>query len=763
MSFLTLISSTASLLPALLSDFLGLATRPVVLLGQAGFAPHTAAAFAHGGLLTGLLGTVSSVLIGASVAALVRALRPKLALVHGTLAVPYLLDALAQLPRLLSPFEGKQFPLASYPCTRTGAATVVQLCASLAVLGSALAIDTRRWTRRLPCRRLAILASAACLRFTSARLGEAAGVEHLLYALGCVQLAHAATPAAAWAPLARALGRLKLAAAAACSFAYLLLEVGWRRLAAAATHLWTHPWLFAVYASLVAPAWRLLDRFVAPWLSPLALAAMACSCGRGAIAALQGPASAASAASACALGFCSAAAALSSCILALRASISLGGPEDPLRVRAFASALAPLAWLLASPVECTHAAASRALTLAASSVWPRVAPLFKALFTLAVQQPLLSIPSILAFNVGVLSFSSAHASMLPSLARGAAHVLLSLRNASLTHAVGTDSNLALLVVGAVQGAAYRIVSRGVQRVRAIRCYAGGGAAQAGAELASIAESMSDPRQCGRCAFGPVDYSGCSRLTTHHGELSRGGASRVSNACPRCGWFAPSLEAWPRWDRTLASPAGLAVLRQRVWSEIGIVVRASSKALLIPYAILKLSSYALLPEQLACFLVFSYIVPWAYENSLALSKVFSQTTHRRQPRARAPPPSENAHCAGSRARQSLPHVDVDPADALTCILTATPARVLVGPADVCSICLDEFSEAAVQIAASKRGADASQALLSLDPAIVSLRCGHALHVACAREAVMMAERRHVRCPLCREPATLSGVTTARMFS
>ena len=70
------------------------------------------------------------------------------------------------------------------------------------------------------------------------------------------------------------------------------------------------------------------------------------------------------------------------------------------------------------------------------------------------------------------------------------------------------------------------------------------------ELGAIAGTMSDPRQCGRCGFGPVDHSGCDSLSSHHGEVAvaRGnGANLVSNACPRCGWFVPSLRTWPAWD------------------------------------------------------------------------------------------------------------------------------------------------------------------------------------------------------------------------
>ena len=70
------------------------------------------------------------------------------------------------------------------------------------------------------------------------------------------------------------------------------------------------------------------------------------------------------------------------------------------------------------------------------------------------------------------------------------------------------------------------------------------------DLNAIAATMDDPRQCGRCGFGPVDHSGCANLMTHHGERREGGrriwgggGGGVNNSCPRCGWLASSLTDW----------------------------------------------------------------------------------------------------------------------------------------------------------------------------------------------------------------------------
>ena len=79
------------------------------------------------------------------------------------------------------------------------------------------------------------------------------------------------------------------------------------------------------------------------------------------------------------------------------------------------------------------------------------------------------------------------------------------------------------------------------------------------ELNEVAAAMDDPRQCGRCGFGPVDHrgsgcgcerftawclrpSGCSDLSAHHGEVSIPGGAAISNRCPRapsCSWSAES--------------------------------------------------------------------------------------------------------------------------------------------------------------------------------------------------------------------------------
>lgn len=94
------------------------------------------------------------------------------------------------------------------------------------------------------------------------------------------------------------------------------------------------------------------------------------------------------------------------------------------------------------------------------------------------------------------------------------------------------------------------------------------------ELDAIAATMQDPKQCPRCAFGPVDHTGCANLMTHHYE--RRGAGVLSNACPRCGYFAGDIRQWAPFSGLVRTPAGRAVLRRRVWGETVVAVRATSK-------------------------------------------------------------------------------------------------------------------------------------------------------------------------------------------
>lgn len=78
--------------------------------------------------------------------------------------------------------------------------------------------------------------------------------------------------------------------------------------------------------------------------------------------------------------------------------------------------------------------------------------------------------------------------------------------------------------------------------------------QALQERNELASMLPNARQCGRCCYGPIMLTGCSNLTTHHGEragmpggLSGGGdTAPIDNSCPRCGWFRAEAAYWPPW-------------------------------------------------------------------------------------------------------------------------------------------------------------------------------------------------------------------------
>lgn len=50
--------------------------------------------------------------------------------------------------------------------------------------------------------------------------------------------------------------------------------------------------------------------------------------------------------------------------------------------------------------------------------------------------------------------------------------------------------------------------------------------------------------CAQCKFGPIDHGWCQDLSCHHGEM-KGASGQISNACPKCKWFATQLKCWPK--------------------------------------------------------------------------------------------------------------------------------------------------------------------------------------------------------------------------
>jgi len=56
--------------------------------------------------------------------------------------------------------------------------------------------------------------------------------------------------------------------------------------------------------------------------------------------------------------------------------------------------------------------------------------------------------------------------------------------------------------------------------------------------------------CPRCGLGPYFNRNCAMLDTHHGDAIAGSDEKVSNACGGCGFFAPHMSGWKKWDRKL---------------------------------------------------------------------------------------------------------------------------------------------------------------------------------------------------------------------
>ena len=508
-----LVSSLAKLVPAVLSDLLGMAARPVVLLGQAGIAADTAASFASGSILTGLLGTISANLVGVGLQALCGS---KCTPLEFLVAAPYLADGLAQLPQILLPLGGAAVPLGAYPTCRTGATAALQIVLATGLMLPALGVHIS-WPRWLTSRIPAAVA-ALSLRFTALRLlgGDGAAAVCLL-ALAATNAVYCVTPRALWEALGRLVDRAFEAARALLSSAYLVLERLWPHVRAAAVWLLTRPSLVALYEHALKPLALLLDRRVLPWLLPSCTAGVALSCGLGFARFAAADPSLCSAASRGAhlggLAFCGVGAALSSLVLATRAAgLTIGAPTDPLRSPLFAIALAALSRGLAAPWSAACFAwrqLMRAiLPVLEHLVWPLLRRLCEAigqLFRLAEKLPLLSIPLTVASNVLLLKLAREHSGWIYARAAPADALLhsllgqlLGLHAVSLREAVGSDAAFALLLMGSLQVGTFFVVHSSLRAVRQALRRASTGAELSAAELQGIAAAMSDPRQCGRC-------------------------------------------------------------------------------------------------------------------------------------------------------------------------------------------------------------------------------------------------------------------------
>ena len=199
-----IIAGCTKLLSGFASDILGMATRPVVLLGQTGFATGTAESFATGGVLTGLMGTFSVILLAVGVGVTCGSAIPRTLTVLA--AAPYLIDGFAQLPQLLFPNGSVPLALAAlshYPASHTGFPAPLQIAGALAAVARALNLPewltSLRWLPDGLMKRLLVLLLAVCLRYSAADLlGGSGPMAQLLMVVAAVNVFYCLTPSALW-------------------------------------------------------------------------------------------------------------------------------------------------------------------------------------------------------------------------------------------------------------------------------------------------------------------------------------------------------------------------------------------------------------------------------------------------------------------------------------------------------------------------------------------------------------------------------------
>ncbi|CAJ1389900.1 unnamed protein product [Effrenium voratum] len=735
------------------SDALGLAARCLVPLAQGAPGP-TINALTSGGIFYGLMGTLTTLLTGVSLGA---CLGKNALSVARLAAAAYLFDAAGQLVKIVDPSS------CTYPGSRTGLLTLfVQLpLAAWILLPDACQELGHRFGERLP-----LLAGALSLRYMALQaVDPQSSAATLLWGGAALFGLFAVTPRSVWKMLRDLCERIGKVLKYACSSIYAVVTYVLPKIIAAVTAVLQHPFTLRFYRVIVVPLWTLIS----PLFLPAATFAIGVSCLRSLAAREAAGLDAAQVALLLGQAFSGSAAMLSGFILSLNLWSRCGRRRqpDPLRWAPARYMLMVCASITAGPVGLLRRVLS---SIRRNILMPLTEVFFyimDSLFRFAVKAPVISIPLVLLFNVmSVRRFISTSSTVLESVGYVLSQTRLigSLLEAAakMPEGVATDSTLAVLLISLVQVGAYSMVD-GVLAV--LRVNRGASHALSIEELNNAAALMDNPRQCGRCGLGPIDHRGCSNLRSHHGEQDGGGV--VSNACPRCGWFARTLSQWPVWDGELQTEQGRAMYRQRTWCEIVLCISASSKALVVPYSMLLLGNRLQLPSTLSALLAFSYLIPWAVENTKLFLALSTTSSHRmaREP-IRQREQRDDADCGARLTEPQLP--DITQSEALRNILAAEPTAIFLNEGDICSVCLDNFPCAAAALVSSQAEAESisqiCRALREQTPPIVALRCGHALHVECEAEAAVgAAGARHVRCPLCRQPVTLAGAASANMFS
>jgi len=784
--FVDLAVSAKHVAYSILSDSIGLSTRPLALLSFCFPEARSKIEFLiDGELLPGLVATVSIALL---VISCVQVLNCEAAevLVRFAAAI-YTADGMAQFPQIAAPQgswvegwlpTGSMDMMSDYPMSRTGIfVTVFQLrwCPIFALRSKeaccAEHIEIRLW----------LVIFALPLRYMSIKVLTSGGpASCFMYIISIVLFTLAITPSFLREAVMTCCEKMCEYAKYICSLAYNFVVYIWPRIKACVWAVLVNRFTRWLY-DLCQPCW---NRFHTCCM-PLAMSAVAYSCATD-VQHIVSSQTLSTDHAVYVLGksFCGASAAVSTIILGWHGASRVcrrreSVQPDPLNCVPFLWLLKAFSFVISAPWRAVRAIAEKLFEyILFPIIWP-VAEcalnLFLKLFCFAFDCPILSIPLVLLVNVIlIMNFAKARGFVVQyfGFVRTAATSALGLQGAGDIGTV-TDSGLAILLIAAVQIGTFCLVDGILSSVRVVRNPRTGDALSL-EDLNEIAAGMNDPRQCARCGFGPVDYAGCADLQAHHMEVGvRGGRqSRVSNACPRCDWFTTSIASWPGWDGDLHTEAGRAMFRQRVWCEVVVGVRAVAKALLFPYGILRLGQVLAVPPSLPAFLALTYIVPWVRQNAEVVALLVNGSHYNMTRRSQPRPPPQAAQAGGTgdhgadcEAAVSAPLVPpIEESEALANILSNTPTQAWIQEGDVCSVCLERFPPEAAAAARSGRPiGDICQELHRLDPPVVLTRCGHALHVQCAEDAVKAGGANHVRCPLCRQPVTLQGEAAAVMFS
>jgi hypothetical protein len=264
--YVDILASCPKLLYGMANDLVGLAARPAVFIGASGLLPSEfTSTIAHGGILVGLVTTVSVVLVVISVVTLFASHGAELLVMLRTISGFFLgADGLAQLPALFRPAAAPtafSF-LSSYPASNTGLSVALQLpLACMAIPGLC---DVGWGLVGEP--RYALFCGAVCCRYSSLTLlaGHSGG-SIAVYGAGVTLAVMAVTPKSVWAGLQKGTRlAFRIVMTAAHTIARRCVVPAYRWLRAAVRAVLQHPMATLLRRYVLAPLWRFLTPLVLP-------------------------------------------------------------------------------------------------------------------------------------------------------------------------------------------------------------------------------------------------------------------------------------------------------------------------------------------------------------------------------------------------------------------------------------------------------------------------------------------------------------------